>query len=913
MRTSHSLNITQWIYLFIFNCFFTNDNILAQQWWNTPGIKISSTYIGNSTGHIADLSIENLTDGLVSIEIPPTKIPSTTSEPEIKRQAVQGFLVPEPNVVEIPPRTTVKVPLNGYCTDPEYEIPEAGSSTPSIDLWESDSPILDPIIKVINTIPKVQGDGHLVTPLSSNAERERESILQQFTWYYSHPKTYDPCLYIRRSLQQEDTGSGVRDTDWYSGYEQDIERGIAQIVDAMIKVGSKAGLDDFKTPILPTDVVRITPTEPSHHPEIGIEIIAIGTGHTTGHIADLTVHNPTNETIRVLISDGNGLFIPSIHDMQPYAVPSIPPIEVPPGLKVTVPVEGYCVDVRKPPVGVGVTMPPISDWISSNPEDRQTAPGSKTNSSPDTYEMAGKYVTIPVKTAPPLSKVKPILANIPRPSFLSNWDCPELPPGTGVLIPGTNTPIRTPLSYTDHPELAVPIILDAINRITQSTETLLADRRITTPFSNNPPKEREAVIQQTFWIFSADLEGVPYVKEDFQKKTEKQFESSTGRPISSLPQAQKAQLEMGIEDFWNSFQAVGAEAKILPMAPVRSITPVPEDKFKKGVNPKSFGNNSLSTTTYETDKPPRISIQQRIPPPEKETVKCDCDNTKIQFKLRLNDGTWKHFTGTNKNGSSVMSHKHAIMLKNNDDIKFETKEIKIECVTCNGSSCKATNISEPPSITSSDIVNGKIKSSPDSKNIEVKIIFTWTCEGGKNCDPSDQCSNQFTYIIPRAEACECKDYEVSGRLIITPADNSEQKTEDIILKNTGDNTSTTKVKKDDVIQIKMNEVVPKCKKCTSGDCEPTNIKIKVFPTNLTAYQTNQIKNGINVKNSKRGFDLLKSNVKIKDEIDTIIKLTIENDCYSPNCKSVTCNNDFVIKIPIEKRGLVKQHNRIHTQ
>ena len=86
---------------------------------------------------------------------------------------------------------------------------------------------------------------------------------------------------------------------------------------------------------------------------------------------------------------------------------------------------------------------------------------------------------------------------------------------------------------------------------------------ISTPFSSNPEKEREAVIQQTFWIYTATTAGKEYKKEDFRANTIKQFETSTGQKFSNaLPVTQK-NVEQGVTDFWNTFEAVGVEAKVL--------------------------------------------------------------------------------------------------------------------------------------------------------------------------------------------------------------------------------------------------------------------------------------------------------------------------------------------------------------
>ena len=102
-----------------------------------------------------------------------------------------------------------------------------------------------------------------------------------------------------------------------------------------------------------------------------------------------------------------------------------------------------------------------------------------------------------------------------------------------------------------------------INLITDAYDNLKETGKISTPFSNTPPKERESVIQQTFWITAAALTGTGYKIDDFAKRTEEQFEETTGQKIQKLKPEQKKELDAGVADFWNTFQAVGVEAKVI--------------------------------------------------------------------------------------------------------------------------------------------------------------------------------------------------------------------------------------------------------------------------------------------------------------------------------------------------------------
>ncbi|MDV7398597.1 hypothetical protein RZS08_44745, partial [Arthrospira platensis SPKY1] len=107
------------------------------------------------------------------------------------------------------------------------------------------------------------------------------------------------------------------------------------------------------------------------------------------------------------------------------------------------------------------------------------------------------------------------------------------------------------------PGLAMPILAEALQRIAQTYDELQPRGDINTPFSNNRDREREAVIQQTFWIFSSALQGTPYTKPDFHDNTVRQFENSTNRQYDQLPEDQKERIDQGVDDFWGSFQATG--------------------------------------------------------------------------------------------------------------------------------------------------------------------------------------------------------------------------------------------------------------------------------------------------------------------------------------------------------------------
>ncbi len=244
---------------------------------------------------------------------------------------------------------------------------------------------------------------------------------------------------------------------------------------------------------------------------------AKGTGRTTGHIADLSLNNPTNTPITAEIGP---LFIPSDGQYQPYIVPDVVTITVPAHATANVPVEGFCSDIFSPPVPPGEAMPPATDWVFvSDP-------------------LPSGWAPLPAKGWKPA-------------------------PGITALIPGTGMPLRYTIDPKKYPAEAAAVLLEALTHIADAWDHMKSDGAVTTPFSGNPEKEREAVIQQTFWLYASALTGKEYKLNDFSQNTIRQFEAGTGQKFSAAKQETKDEINKGVAAFWDTFQAVGTEAKVL--------------------------------------------------------------------------------------------------------------------------------------------------------------------------------------------------------------------------------------------------------------------------------------------------------------------------------------------------------------
>ncbi|MBI5913924.1 MAG: hypothetical protein HY842_00985 [Bacteroidetes bacterium] len=279
---------------------------------------------------------------------------------------------------------------------------------------------------------------------------------------------------------------------------------------------------------------------------------ATGTGNTTGHVATLTLTNPTGQPVTATL---DGFLIPSGGQYQPYIVQSVEPVTVAPHTTVEVPLTGWCADVFSKPAPAGEALPPFENWVNPSPV-------SMTDFTP----AAG-----------------------------SGW-IPTQPGGSSFVptIPGTDQPIGYTIDLNRYPAEAAPFLSSAREAVAGALERLTQSGQISTPFSGNPEKEQEAVIQQTLWIYSSALAGKEYSQEDFRSNTIRQYETSTGRTFAKQDEKTRQSVESGIAQFWNTFEAVGVEAKVLSAdseAPADNWGSVVEKYYQQYALARGTGNN----------------------------------------------------------------------------------------------------------------------------------------------------------------------------------------------------------------------------------------------------------------------------------------------------------------------------------
>ena len=272
-----------------------------------------------------------------------------------------------------------------------------------------------------------------------------------------------------------------------------------------------------------------------------LKITATGTGQTTGHIANLSITNTTGSTVKI---NPQTCYIPSDGKYQPY-VATIPGTSVPPGTSY-LQVKGYCANVYVHPVPDGNPMPLVSSWIPVI-QPGITIPKGGTNILSTPEMPAFKPEDIPGLVQSP--GYTPFSSNASQ-AIMTTW-------------PNTNTPFEGTIEPASHPKPFAPVLVEAVNRITKAFDDQKQAGNVKTPFSGEPEKEREAIIQQTFWIYTAAITGKQYQKEQFRDKVIKQFEDNTDTKTENLSKDERDKLENGIDVFWNTFINTSIEAKVL--------------------------------------------------------------------------------------------------------------------------------------------------------------------------------------------------------------------------------------------------------------------------------------------------------------------------------------------------------------
>lgn len=554
------------------------------------------TGTGKTTGQIATAVIANLIDNPIHFTIPASEIPGDG--------VYQSYVIPTDTTFIIPGNTIMDVPVTGFCTNPNLAPRPSGTEFPPFANWNTSSTLIPTLTKIINVTTELQKSGTYHTPFANQPDIESKVIPQYTFWQYSTPD-FNPCIPFKQ---------------WHEQFPDQIaiDYGLAQILDAVIITGREAGLPPFIQTDFPPEASLIKDAQPSSNPDIVTTIHVTGTGRTTGHVADIIVSNPTDQTVVVKIGQGNAnginpSYIPASGQYQPYIVSSIPDITLSPNQTNTIQLSGFCTDIHVAPVPPGVEMPSPSQWISL-PYDNiiSVDPG---------------VVTIPTRTSLSIDESIKVLQSIPSIKWFTEKDCPKYTMSSFPVLPGTDYILTFPVDVEKYPAVGVSLLLDAITKITIEYDRQKEKGIINTPFSGNPEKERESVIQQTLWRYSSSLEGNRYEKNDFQDNTVRQFEKNSGKKFDQQPTAQQQKLVQGVDDFWDTFEAVGTEAKILSRPPDVPTTPTPDNIWND--LPKKPAQSTQPELIGKKGKPVAGPAKNN----KKPDGKCVCNGVTFTFEI----------------------------------------------------------------------------------------------------------------------------------------------------------------------------------------------------------------------------------------------------------------------------------------
>lgn len=251
--------------------------------------------------------------------------------------------------------------------------------------------------------------------------------------------------------------------------------------------------------------------------------LASGTGLTTGHVANLLL---SNETASDVILTVGPYYIPSNNQYQPYIIPETEMVTLPAGHTSVIELYGYCASVFQKAVPANEELIDLEKWQMPIPNNYP-----KTNG----WDRSDNY------------KVN-VLQQTGKTEFK-------------LAYPGVETEFIYKIDYDKYAATSANQLLDAIIRIEDAYDQLYENKLINTPYASNPIKERESVIQQTFWIYTSLLNEKDYNKASFKARMLEQYEEKMGQELTAAEA--KKQFDYGANSFWNSFTQVLKKSKLV--------------------------------------------------------------------------------------------------------------------------------------------------------------------------------------------------------------------------------------------------------------------------------------------------------------------------------------------------------------
>jgi hypothetical protein len=283
------------------------------------------------------------------------------------------------------------------------------------------------------------------------------------------------------------------------------------------------------------------------NPQEDLTFTPFGTGETTGEIIKVMVTNPTTETIMFSIPPS---IVPPTGKFQGYTIIEETTGSLLPGETATFPLKGWCYDIHSKPVKDGMEVTSINNWISVTEAGPPLQPGTIPPKN-SVFEFSKAHPGMEHKSGVPVG-------------------------GTYCTYPGTSELFEYTIDIKDHPAEAAPLLFESLYYIIEAYDSLKEEGLIETPFSAYPLKEKESILQQTYWIYTSILDDEPYTVNDFENKLIDQYETSSGTSFKDASKEVQEELKKGTQQFWTTFNLVGEEAKVL--LDVEAKTPSTEPK-----------------------------------------------------------------------------------------------------------------------------------------------------------------------------------------------------------------------------------------------------------------------------------------------------------------------------------------------
>ena len=352
----------------------------------------------------------------------------------------------------------------------------------------------------------------------------------------------------------------------------------------------------------------------------GLTFTPLGTGNTTDHIADLIIENTTDEPIRVRVGP---YIIPGYNGEQSYVVPDHGYITIPPRSTVTVPLQGLCNEVDKPPAGNKKPMSPYSTWIS--PEDvwdqyEHRHPGMEHHTRPlmttdelDSFSLnpslaeilfeQNPVISIPIASSDPSAyrgpsdvaneySITPVIpigkACIEQSHPLTPYEGAHMETVEDTWIPfGSDNqplesePIDTSMEFfPTFPGMSIPypyktdfqediiapspmIFLSAAEGKKSYDEMTMNNTIPPTVFDNDVVKKEGSVKQQEHWVATAAQQRNKYGGPEFNGAMGNKFESAYGMPLNQAHEDIQKAYNKGVHGLFVCITAVGENAKLI--------------------------------------------------------------------------------------------------------------------------------------------------------------------------------------------------------------------------------------------------------------------------------------------------------------------------------------------------------------